>query len=528
MIFLPIVERELRVASRLPATFRNRALTAGIVAAVAVLMMLFAGMTASPAFIGGTAFLVLSILTLCFCLLEGVRKTADCLSEEKREGTLGLLFLTDLKGYDVVFGKLAATSLNSFYGLMAILPVLALPLLLGGVTPGEYWRVALALLNILFFSLCAGMFVSSRSFQQQQAAGGALLVIILFSAVPLLTFTRMLYPLSPVYPFYGAFDANYPGASNAYWKSLGFTQVWSWLLLVWASVTVLRSWQDNEAGALWRVAVRRRRYWRPGRVVSRETMLATNPIFWLAARDQSPTPALNLSVLIALAGAVAFVVSSELKFLLAYVICAILLNLFLKMLLAARAARFFAEARSENALEMLLSTPLTVNQIINGQILALERVFLFPVICILLLEFGGAMVGIISAGFSEPQREISDALTAFIPGAMIYLFLLCADVAAVVSTGMWFGLTSEKESQAGTKTVLWVVVAPLVALLLWCPGYIYFACSSFFWMFWATSRLYDKLREMAGRRYALLPVDMYSQPAPSAGPPRITPPIINP
>jgi ABC-type transport system involved in multi-copper enzyme maturation permease subunit len=527
MTFLPIVGRELRVAARLPATFRNRTLAAGAVAAVAFLMLLFASMTGSPSMIGGVTFQVLSYLTLGFCLLEGLRKTADCLSEEKREGTLGLLFLTDLKGYDVVFGKLAATSLNSFYGLVAILPVLALPMMLGGVTPGEYWRMALALLNILFFSLCAGMCASSRSLRQQQAMGGTLLVIILFSAVPFLTFTRVLYPFSPVYALHSAFAAYYLSAHAGYWESLGITQLWSWLLLAWASATVVRSWQDNEAGAPWQAATRRRRYWGLGRVVSRETMLATNPIFWLAARDQSPTPALNLSLLAALAGAIAFAIASKLQFLPVYVVCAMLLNLVLKILLAAQAARFFAEARRENALEMLLSTPLTVNQIVNGQILALEHLFLVPVISVLLLEFGGALVGIILAGFREPQRGVSDALTALIPGAMIYLFLLCADVAAVVSAGMWFGLTSRKESQAPTKTVLWVVVAPLVALLLWCPGYIYFACSSFFWMFWATSRLYDKLREMAGRRYALLPVDMYSQPAPSPVPPPIAPPIIN-
>ena len=56
------------------------------------------------------------------------------MSEEKREGTLGLLFLTDLKGYDVVAGKLVANSLNGFYALMAILPVVALALLMGGLT----------------------------------------------------------------------------------------------------------------------------------------------------------------------------------------------------------------------------------------------------------------------------------------------------------------------------------------------------------------------------------------------------------
>jgi hypothetical protein len=61
--------------------------------------------------------------------------TADCISSEKREGTLGLLFLTDLKGYSVILGKMLATSLNSFYALTAIFPVLAIPLLLGGIPP---------------------------------------------------------------------------------------------------------------------------------------------------------------------------------------------------------------------------------------------------------------------------------------------------------------------------------------------------------------------------------------------------------
>src|SRR5882724_4718130 len=166
MTFLPIVDRELRVAARLTATYRNRTITAGAVTAVAVLMLLFGSFSGVPSVIGGAMFQTLGFLTMLFCLLEGVRKTADCLSEEKREGTLGLLFLTDLKGYDVVLGKLAATSLNSFYGLLSTLPVLALPLLVGGITPVEYWRMVLALVNILFFSLSAGMLVSALCRQE--------------------------------------------------------------------------------------------------------------------------------------------------------------------------------------------------------------------------------------------------------------------------------------------------------------------------------------------------------------------------
>src|SRR5207245_2009309 len=102
-------------------------------------------------------FVAFGVLALAFCLLAGIFLTADCLSEEKREGTLGLLFLTNLRSYDVVLGKLLATSLHSFYGLLAIFPVLGLPLMMGGVTLGEFWRVILVLIVTLFLSLALGL-----------------------------------------------------------------------------------------------------------------------------------------------------------------------------------------------------------------------------------------------------------------------------------------------------------------------------------------------------------------------------------
>jgi hypothetical protein len=43
-------------------------------------------------------FYTISGLTFAYSLLAGTGATADCLSEEKRDGTLGLLFLTDPKG----------------------------------------------------------------------------------------------------------------------------------------------------------------------------------------------------------------------------------------------------------------------------------------------------------------------------------------------------------------------------------------------------------------------------------------------
>jgi ABC-type transport system involved in cytochrome c biogenesis permease component len=174
MTFLPIVERELRVAARRTHSYRTRTLVAFITCVVVSGILITAGQFPTPMKMGQSLFKLLSSLAFVYCLLEGARNTADCLSEEKREGTLGLLFLTDLKGYDVVLGKLLATSLNSFYCLVAVFPAFAISLMLGGVTPGEFWRMVLVLTNTLFLSLCTAMWISSISQDARKAWGAAL------------------------------------------------------------------------------------------------------------------------------------------------------------------------------------------------------------------------------------------------------------------------------------------------------------------------------------------------------------------
>src|SRR6266478_5630838 len=108
MIFLPIVARELRVAARRHGTYVTRFVIA-VGALVLGSFIFLMEMNAQTQELGQFLFRGLSVLALLYCLATGRRSTADCLSEEKREGTLGLLFLTDLRGYDIVFGKLAAT-----------------------------------------------------------------------------------------------------------------------------------------------------------------------------------------------------------------------------------------------------------------------------------------------------------------------------------------------------------------------------------------------------------------------------------
>src|SRR3954462_5762108 len=105
MTFLPIVERELRIESRDRKTYLTRtmaALGAIIFGAYLLATMQLMGGRA----MGGKA--VFSTLTqLCFygCLITGDTYRGASISSEKPEATLGLLFLTDLDGYDIIFGK---------------------------------------------------------------------------------------------------------------------------------------------------------------------------------------------------------------------------------------------------------------------------------------------------------------------------------------------------------------------------------------------------------------------------------------
>jgi ABC-type transport system involved in multi-copper enzyme maturation permease subunit len=92
---------------------------------------------------------VVAFVTFLFCVVIGAALPADCLSRERREGTLGLLFLTNLNSAEVVAGKVLSTTLAAGYGLLAVFPLLAVTLLLGGVPFDEFWRVALALVNAL-------------------------------------------------------------------------------------------------------------------------------------------------------------------------------------------------------------------------------------------------------------------------------------------------------------------------------------------------------------------------------------------
>lgn len=500
MTFLPIVERELRERARWRSTYWVRGAAAFIATVIAMFVLMFMA-TATTGAIGHGMMTVLGVLAFYFALVEGFRNTADSLSAEKREGTLGLLFLTDLKGYDVVLGKFFATSLSSFYALLAILPALAVPVLLGGVTGGEFWRLVLALLNAMFFSLTAGTFVSSISREERRAWTGTLGLMLLFvAALPIVARTFNLPALELVSPF-PAFhlhaDLDYTVAPDHYWRSLWISHLVGWMWLALASFLLPRVWQESGSR---RAERKHRPTLSPAR---RNELLAINPVWWLTSRHTHQRRWLWLVVaVLSVAGALAWVeFQGDTGALWTVFGCAIAVHLGLAVWVAFEACDSFAGARATGALELMLSTPLTVRQILRGQHLALRELFFGPV---------GFLLGVETCLVAGQLWMMSQSGAGLFENAALILVLgfclvwFITDLFAVAEVGMWYGLTSASATAALTKTILFVLILPLLIMAIPCfwaiaPGLM--VAKSVIYFTWAQSKLEREFRRAATERF---------------------------
>src|SRR5690606_13650232 len=110
--------------------------------------------------------------------------TADSVSLEKREGTLGLLFLTPLTGWQIVLGKLLTHSLQVGYAQMGAFPLFFLPILLGGVVSDEVIRVLVVLLTTLLLSIACGLVWSTFALDARTTVLGTAISMVLLTLLP--------------------------------------------------------------------------------------------------------------------------------------------------------------------------------------------------------------------------------------------------------------------------------------------------------------------------------------------------------
>jgi ABC-type transport system involved in multi-copper enzyme maturation permease subunit len=155
-----VIERELRAESRRPANHWLRVLAAG------VLLVVFANLVLDArvvffAEVGGAIFRSLHwTLLLAFWIIVPLM-TADCISREKREGTLGLLFLTPLTVSDIIAGKAVIHVLRALTLFLAAVPILGLPIVFGGVAWTEVVADIFAQANAVCLGIAAGIYAST-------------------------------------------------------------------------------------------------------------------------------------------------------------------------------------------------------------------------------------------------------------------------------------------------------------------------------------------------------------------------------
>lgn len=546
MRFLPVAERELRIASRRAGTYRIRWVSALFALVISTYLYWVMSRMVATGQAARQLFTLLARVGFLYCLFAGVRWTSDSLSREKREGTMGFLFLTPLRSYDIVVGKLLASSLRVVYAPVAVVPILAVCLIVGGVQSGEFWRMVLALFNTLFFSLAIGLLVSA-ALREERRAGQTTGAIVLLcgivlpalgeylrsrtSAVGTGLFLRM---LSPVHAL--DFSSVSTASVRSYWWSLLVVHGLGWLALGLACWILPRSWQDRpqKVSVPWRERLWRTWFERGDqRKAFRMRHLDQRPIYWLAARSPGllvETWLAFLAVLV-VAGVAAWLSWGKIPLYVIWIMAAVTLHTLLKLQICSAACDPLAAAKQDGTLEVLLSTPLAVDEILRGHWFALFRVIVAPILVLLVLELG------VQAAMRDPIAGPAP------PSDVVYLFLMASSAALLMDlmtlgwVGMWQAVAARNARDARSKTLLCVLILPWVLLVLWLslktlspfsPGARW---QQMLWMWallgtastvgftlWARTRLYESFRWMAAQRYQSQRLESWSGASLQVGP----------
>jgi len=457
--FLPILERELLARARNPGTSWSRFSVALFGVLVCLPQFAIVGRFTNGSMIGRHVFdgLVVVIFVLsCFgCFL-----TADAISAERREGTLGLLLMTRVNGFDLIVGKLGSTASTVLAGLAALLPLLMLPILAGGVTIDEASRKALACFNCLFFALAVGLYHSAGGRDRFRTILKSVLTVAAFTLMPVLANvlflangTLVFAPLSPLHALIHAASSSYHSAPFSYWISVGVVQALAWFLLERAGVRLssrplegreptasrLRPPVSARGGPRWSLAA------------------GENPVEWLVGRQPGLRTTLWAGAFVMLLYQVSWmfflpfrgfgrVGASPLVWM--YQLPNLVMALISGTLLAWAASRFPLQARSTGELELLLTSPVGVQNFVSGQWKALQTALRGPVMLLLvafLFRWASPMLYVRRpVRYSWPDLGLGLILNA--AGVLLGIGALCW-------LGMWFGFTARRASSA----ILWTV-----------------------------------------------------------------------
>jgi ABC-type transport system involved in multi-copper enzyme maturation permease subunit len=392
MICWPVIARELRAEARHPVNYWLRVL--GALVFLVLPFVPVGPMIWSPSRQGLEMFRAMNYILGAAIWLVVPLLTADCISQERREGTLGLLFLTPLTAGGIAVAKGLVHFLRALSFVVATFPVLTIPLLLGGVSGLAVLQAMAANLSAVFLALAAGMLASALCRERVRSILFALGFSLLFARVQ---------------------AAYLAGAGSKPLLSLGAAVVFFLGVLGVAALGLHRHGQERppspELLELAEVFCKPRLW--PSLFHRKMTRaLNRNPIGWLQqyswsarltkwgwcfgivvaelmlVRDSTRPPwgwqSFFTGLFPFLAPPIAMVLSGPVA---AGPIEQEALAFILGLGLALTAAGSFHRERQTGAMELILVTPLRVNQIIAGRLLGIASQFL-PALAVLLLVWG--------------------------------------------------------------------------------------------------------------------------------------------
>jgi ABC-type transport system involved in multi-copper enzyme maturation permease subunit len=404
MTLLPIVERELRVRARQGLTFWTRGLFGGVAILFCLQQLSYADVFRGTFSAGEIAFRGLAVMAAVICAF-GFLATADAISQERREHTLGLLLLTGINSGDVLLGKLLSAGLIQFTALLAFVPVLMLPVLAGGVMAGEALLTAAALGHILFCSLVFGLWASACRDEWFAAVRLALFCLLAWWFGPwildgVIGGSPTIGLLSPLSALSCAMK-NMPGYVAL---SIGLGQIIGWGLLVRTRSRLRRGVTEESVPA--------QESETPGELAERGSLLVSvsaqrprtpsfhrnDPLAWLMRRQRGVLATIWVATLLAI-----FSQYSSIWFHLfggpgpmawlmwwpaMYAVSAVT-----GALMVWAASRFFFEARRSGEMEMLLTTPVGATQIVVAHWAYLKRLLRWPVGLMVILALPQRFLG---------------------------------------------------------------------------------------------------------------------------------------
>jgi hypothetical protein len=426
MALLPIIERELRVALRKKRPVRRRLQVAALAVGGTLLFLLLSAVAGQRG--AGHNLHQLLCLVAGYLVLRTPQLTAGSFAEERREQTLGLLFLSGLGATEVFASKLLSAALVAFGDLLTLFPMLAVPFLIGGVSFEQFLATVCALPNFLLFVLAVCLLASVLTHDDGTAVIlTSVLLFLLCGMGPLIYLAQSKFSpatnlssawllVSPGYGPYLAWRGFGLTPASEFWNNFGVTLAWSGLCLSAAAAMLKSLWREREqdAGAIgWRARWMR---WVHGDARGRRRLAATwleaNPFVWLAARDRQPA----ILAWLVVGGMVAAWLGcwaawpSRWPSVPNFFLTATLLNLALRWIIHYTAARSLGEARRDGSYELLLTTPLDPSDIVSGQFEALRWHFRLVARTVLGLEFVMMLAGLAGRNWTGSSLYVYGAI----------------------------------------------------------------------------------------------------------------------